>query len=311
MESFKSKFILILPVIAGIMWGSAGVFVRRLGDFGMDRYTILFTRMLIATIILLISLLIFDKSLLKIKLKDIWLFLGCSILGILGLNLCYNEVINQLTLSIAAILLSLSPVFAIFLSAILFKEKITLRKIGCMILAFIGCVLAGGVLESSSEINLTALGFFIGLLSAFFSALYGVFSKIASKKGYHTFTILFYSLLIIVIVLFPFTNWTISSEFIKEAPLLNTIFAISHSAITSILPYAFYTIALLHMENGKVSILVGGGEPMAAVLMGILFFAEIPTIINLLGLIITIFALYLLCMPPKKHDSITSTSDSQ
>lgn len=43
------KLILVLPVLAGVLWGSAGVFVRELNDFGMDGYTVLSTRMIVAT----------------------------------------------------------------------------------------------------------------------------------------------------------------------------------------------------------------------------------------------------------------------
>lgn len=293
------KIVLIFPVIAGILWGSAGVFVRILNEFGMDRYTILSTRMLVASVILLLALLIFDREKLKIKSKDIWLFLGSGILGILGLNFCYNEAVNQLTLSLAAILLSLAPIFAMFLSAILFREKITVKKIGCMFLAIVGCVLASGALDSAAGLRWSAGGIVIGILSAFFCALYGIFSKLAANKGYSTYTIIFYSLLIITIVLLPATNWGTFTAFLQEAPAPNTLFAVAHSVCTSILPYALYSIALLHMENGKVSILAGGGEPMAAVIMGALFFSEIPTILNILGLIITITALSLLCMSPK------------
>lgn len=292
------KIVLIFPVIAGILWGSAGVFVRILNEFGMDRYTILSTRMLVASAILLFALLIFDREKLKIKLKDIWLFLGSGILGILGLNFCYNEAVNQLTLSLAAILLSLAPIFAMFLSAILFREKITVKKIGCMLLAIVGCVLASGALDSSAGLKWSAGGILIGILSAFFCA-FGIFSKLAANKGYSTYTIIFYSLLIITIALLPATNWETFTAFLQESPAPNTLFAVAHSVCTSIFPYALYSIALLHMENGKVSILAGGGEPMAAVIMGAMFFSEIPTILNILGLIITITALSLLCMSPK------------
>lgn len=293
------KIVLIFPVIAGILWGSAGVFVRILNEFGMDRYTVLSTRMLVAAIILLAVLLIFDREKLKIRLKDIWLFLGSGILGILGLNFCYNEAVSQLTLSLAAILLSLAPIFAMFLSAILFREKITVRKIGCMLLAIIGCVLASGALDNTSGLQWSASGILIGILSAFFCALYGIFSKFAANKGYSTYTIIFYSLLFITIALFPLTDWNVFAAFLQKAPLPNTIFAVAHSVCTSILPYALYSIALLHMENGKVSILAGGGEPMAAVVMGALFFSEIPTVLNIVGLAVTIIALSLLCMSPK------------
>lgn len=300
MEKLLRKFMILLPVIAGVLWGSAGVFVRKLNDFGMDKYSILGTRMLVAVVIMLVMLLIYNRSLLKIKIKDTWLFLGTGILGILGLNFFYNEAVGEVTLSLAAILLSLAPIFVMLLSAVIFKEKVTAKKVGCMFLALIGCVLASGILESASGLQWSVQGIFMGILSAFFCALYGIFSKIATNKGYHTFTILFYSLLFITIVLLPFTDWTMFGTFIKTAPVSNTVFALCHSACTSILPYAFYSIALLHMENGKVSILAGGGEPMAAVIFGALFFSEIPTILNLVGLAVTIIALSLLCMTPKK-----------
>ena len=297
------KVILILPVLAGILWGPAGVFVRELYDFGIDRYTVLSTRMLVATAILLIALLFSKDSLLKIKFNDIWIFAGTGLLGILGLNFFYNEAVGQITLSLAAILLSLAPVFVMILSAIIFKERITVKKINCLILAIVGCSLASGIFEASqgSGLQCSMQGVIMGVLSGFFCALYGIFSKIAANKGYRTSTILFYSLLLCTIVLLPFTDWNTFALFIAAAPLKNTIFAISHSACTSILPYMFYSIALLYMENGKVSILAGGGEPIAAVLFGVLFFAEIPTALNLLGLIITIISLSFLCMPMQKN----------
>ena len=53
----------------------------------------------------------------------------------------------------------------------------------------------------------------------FFASLYGIFSKIAAKRGYGIYTILFYSLLLCTIVLVPVTDWSIFITFIKDAPL--------------------------------------------------------------------------------------------
>ena len=293
------KLILVLPVLAGVLWGSAGVFVRELNDFGMDGYTVLSTRMIVATVFLLIIIGLYNRSLLKINLKDLWLFAGTGLLGIMGLNYFYNEAVSEITLSLAAILLSMAPVFVMILSAFIFRERITVKKINCLILAIVGCTLASGVLEAASGMGLqvSVRGIVMGLLSGFFCALYGIFSKIAANRGYSTYTILFYSLLLCSVALLPVTNWGVFISFIEAAPLKNTLFAVAHSTCTSILPYLFYSIALLYMENGKVSILAGGGEPIAAVVFGVLFFSEIPTILILIGLVITIIALSFLCMP--------------
>lgn len=297
-------FLLVLPVLSGVLWGSVGIFVRELNAFGMDRATVLSSRMIVAATILLIGILIYNKNLLQIKLKDIWIFIASGILGMLGLNFCYNEAINQLTLSLAAILLSLSPLFVMFFAAILFKEKITTKKIGCIFIAIIGCVLASGILENTFGTNFTPTGIVIGLAAAFFYALYSIFSKIAMEKGYCTFTIIFYSILTLTVALLPFTNWQTFGGFIQTAPFSHSIFMILHSLCTSVLPYIFYTISLLHIETGKASILAAGGEPIAAVIFGVLFFSETPTILTLLGLVITIIALALLCLPSKTKNKL-------
>lgn len=304
MKIFTKYLFLCLPVISGILWGSAGVFVRQLTTFGMDNFSILGTRMVVAAAMMFAALWLYNRSLLRILPRDLWLFLGCGLLGILGLNFFYNEAVGEVTLSLAAILLSLAPVFVMLLSSVIFKEKITQRKVGCMLLALVGCVLASGILDAGVSVHWSLRGIFMGLLSAFFCALYGIFSKLATDRGYHIFTVLFYSLLSIAIALAAVTDWKLFGAFLEASLAANTLFALAHSACTSILPYAFYSIALIYMENSTVSILAGGGEPMAAVVFGVLFFAEIPTVLNLVGIGITILALTLLCRPSQKEATI-------
>ncbi|MBR1611140.1 MAG: EamA family transporter, partial [Methanobrevibacter sp.] len=138
------KIYLILPILAGIMFGSSGIFVRTLTQNGIDSTTLLFLRFSIAIIPILIAILLTDKSLIKIDLKNIPLFLVCAIC-IVGLNLCYNTSMNSVSLSLAAVLLSLAPIYVLVFAYILFGEKITSQKIICMILAIFGCILMTGI----------------------------------------------------------------------------------------------------------------------------------------------------------------------
>lgn len=289
------KLMLLLPIAAGIMFGSVGLFVRELTDNDFPNATILFVRTLFAAILIGIYLFFYDKSMLKIRIKDIPLFCGTGILGMMGLNLCYNYAINSLSLSLAAILLSTAPVFVIFLAAILFKEKITRRKIFCIALAIVGCIFASGILESQAGITVSKLGIMFGVAAAVFYALYSIFSRLATDKGYHSYTVIFYSVILISIVLLPVAELQTVGVYIAAGPLKNVLFLCVHSLCTSVLPYIFITLALTHVEAGKVSILASGGEPIAAVIFGILFYAEIPTLIMLVGLILTVLALSLLC----------------
>ena len=288
----NKKLILLLPLLSGIFWGAGGVFIRTLNSFGLDNISIFSTRVVLATVLLFIGLIIFNPESLKIRLKDAWIFIGSGILGMLLLNVCYNEAAFHLTLSLSTVLLSMAPVFAIFMSAILFGEKITKRKIICLILAIIGCILVSGLFEST--IKLSTYGVVFGILSAIFWALYSVFSRISTDKGYSTYTIIFYSFLFASLLVLPFTNWSMFSLFLQTNPLTNIPIAFAHSIFTSIAPYVLFTVALKYIENGKATLLSSGAEPVSATIFGLLIFLEIPTPLNIVGIIITIIALSLL-----------------
>lgn len=298
------RALVVLPVSAGVLWGSVGVFVRLLNDAGMNNMTVLSVRVFFAAMIMFAGLLIYDKNLLKIKFKDIGLFICSGVLGMVGLNYCYNEAINQLTLSLAAVLLSLSPIFVMILAAILFKERLTRRKLVCSVFAVAGCLLVSGVLESGLSTDWTWSGIFIGSLAAVFYALYSIFSRVAMGKAYDAFTITFYSMLIAFISIIPFTDWSAVGEYIGAAPLKAAVFLIVHSLCTSVLPYVFFTLGIKYIETGKASILAAGGEPSAAMIFGWIFYREIPSVLSLAGLAITIIALAFLCLADQRENKL-------
>ena len=293
-----NNLMLILPVLSGIMFGSAGVFVRSLLGYGMSGISVIFLRFAFASVELLIVMLCTDRRLLKIKLGDMPLFMGTGLGCMFGLNLAYNTSIKYLPLSLAAILLSLAPVIVLSLSAILFKEKVTARKIICMIMAIIGCALAGGILEQQSGMKLSGIGIAAGLIAAVFYALYSILSKTASSRGNHTYTIIFYSVLIIAVVTAPFAEYDIIGSYISEAAVTHILFLIAHALCISVLPYVFITTAQLYADAGYVYILASGGEPVAAVIFGMIFYGEMPTVTGLVGMLITITALTVLCLKP-------------
>lgn len=76
------KALYLMPVLAGIFWGSVGIFVRILTDFGMDNYTVLGSRMAVAVVILFFVILFRDKSLFRIRSRDLGLFLGSGACGL-------------------------------------------------------------------------------------------------------------------------------------------------------------------------------------------------------------------------------------
>ncbi|KLI16403.1 DMT family transporter [Brachyspira hyodysenteriae] len=292
------KFISILPILSGIFWGGGGIFIRRLMELNINSFTVVSSRVIVASIIFFICVFLYDRSLIKIKLKDLWIFVSAGILGILGLNICYNEAVKQLSLSLSAVLLSLSPIFVLIFANIFFKEKITVKKVICMILALLGCFFASGVLETNETMKWTYFGIFIGFMGAFFYGLYSIFSKLAIIKNYNTLTVTLYALISIAVISLPFTDWKALSNVVVENGSGMLVFMLFHSLCTSVFPYAFFTIALGHMDAGKASILASG-EPIAAMFFGIFFYHEIPTVLSVVGVLLTLTALTLLSLPEK------------
>ena len=255
----------IFPVLSGIMWGSAGIFVRTFTNLGMDAYTVVSTRVIVAVLIILIWLGITDRSYLKIKIKDAWIFVITGVIGMFAINLCYNFAIKELTLSLAAVLLSMSPIFVIIFAAILFKEKITTKKLFCMVTALTGCVLVSGIFESGSGMQWSMRGILLGLLAAFFYSIYSLISKVAMQRGYHAYTITFYSLVVVMLIVLPLTDWKITVDIVTNGGMKMILFMIAHSLCASVLSYILFTVSLKHIDAGKASILAAC-EPIAAMI---------------------------------------------
>ena len=289
--------LLLLPILSGVMWGAAGVFVRTLSDYGMDSATIVFSRVSLATLMMLALILVADRRWLRFERQDLWLFIACAV-AMLALNAFYTVSVDAVTLSLAAVLLSMSPVFMLAMAAILFKERVTARKVVCMFASIVGCVLVSGLVEGGSSLSVS--GVTAGLAAAFFYALYGILSKRSAAKGYSTYTTLFYCLLISTLILLPFSDIGAVTGFVSEGAW-EIGYMTLHTAVASFLPYILYTTSMARMEGGTASILAAAGEPTAAAVFGAMIYTEIPSPLMLLGMVLAIGSMALMCMPSREE----------
>ena len=251
---------------------------------------------------MLVVILATDKNLLKISIDEMKIIVIAAI-NILALNLCYNISTNTIPLSIAAVLLSLAPVFVILFAYIAFKEKINQIKIISMILIILGCVLTTGLLEGN-VFNVSAIGILAGIGTAFFWANYNVASKKSLKKGTHTHTLLFYTIILMTAILIPFTKFKQITTFINMDIGANTMFLIFNALFTFILPYVLLTIAINYVDLGSISIFTAGAEPLAALYFGITLYDETPTLLIVIGIIITIIAITILSKSEYETDEV-------
>ncbi len=284
-------------LLAGILWGCIGIFVRRLNVLGISSMQIVALRALAAAVGMLIFLLVYDRKLLKIRWKDLWCFLGTGLCSILFFNFCYFKAVTLTTMSVASVLLYTAPAFVMVLSFFLFKEKITVRKICALVMTVAGCALVTGLLGIGtnglsvgiSPESITLSGLLYGLGAGIGYALYSIFSRFAMEKGYHTFTIIFYTFLITFVGCLFFTDVRPVGKLLVSSPK-NLFFCILFGLLATVIPYITYTIGLTYVENGVASILASI-EPVTATLLGVILYHESMNFGNLAGLIIVLGAL--------------------
>lgn len=281
------KFAPLFVLLAGIFWGMIGLFVRRLNIWGFVSMDIVALRAIATSLLLGLFLLVYDRKKLKIKLKDIWCFIGTGVCSIVFFNYCYFKAITLTSLSVAAILLYTAPAIVMMMSAVLFKEKITRVKVLSLLLTFVGCVLVTGVIAGGAELN--AQGIFLGLGSGLGYALYSIFSRYALGKGYHSLTISFYTFVFAMIGVIPFADYnTIASICCGDIKIV--LFGLLFGLVSTVLPYILYTSGLEGMENGKASI-IASIEPVTASLLGVFAYHECLSVFEVIGVILVLVAI--------------------
>lgn len=285
------KISVIMILAAGSLWGATGIFVRNLTELGLASMEIVEVKSIITAIFVILFLIFYNKSLLKVKLKDLWCFIGTGILSLLLFNLFYFQAMTLTSLSVAVSLLYTSPVFVMIFSVLIFKECLTKRKVFAVISAFVGCVLVTGALTGNATLSATGLVFGLGAGLCF--ALYSIFSRFALNKNYHPFTITAYTFIFTSLGGALFTDFSIVMETYLEykGEVIVNYFILA--VVITLIPYFMYTLGLVHIENSKAAVMVSV-EPVIATLLGFLVFSEVPTVSSLLGMILIISALAIL-----------------
>ncbi|MBQ6454955.1 MAG: EamA family transporter [Eggerthellaceae bacterium] len=266
-------------VLAGICWGLTGLCNRFITPAGFTQTQIMFMRGFIPLILLALYMLVFNRAAFKIKLKDLWCFLGSGLLSLTMFGVAYMSAMQEMSLSMAVVLLYTSPIFVILLSAPLFKERITLTKVIALVLVILGAVCTTGVILGS--LTITAKGLLYDIISGLGYALYSIFSRFAFQRGYKPLTVTFYTFLFSVIALAFICDPGEIPGLITTPGIAGWIVALG--IVTCLIPYLLYTKGLEGIENGTASILATI-EMVVATLVSALFFQEPFGLTNLIGI---------------------------
>ena len=274
---------------AGVLWGIIGLFTRNLGALGMGSEGILIVRSGGCAVLFLLFALIRDPKMLKIRLKDLWLFLCFGLGSTLFFTYCYYRSIGLGSLSAACTLMYSAPVFVMVISLFVFREKFTRRKLMALICAVAGCCLVSGLLEGDAALSLGGTVF--GLLAGIGYAFYSVCIKALSNRGYESLAINAYGW--VFCALGGLGIW----GFAPAAPMLQSgvsvSLCVSMIVVSGFLPSLLYSWGLKGEEAGKGAVMASV-EPVVASLMGIAVFHESISALGVLGVLLVLGAVVIL-----------------
>ena len=298
MKKKKSAGGPLLIILAGVFWGSMGIFVRTLSIYGLSPAQIVCIRVVLAALVFCLILLVRDPSGFRIAPRDIPLFLGLGLGSVLVFTVCYFTAISMMSLSTAAILLYTSPIWIMLMSVLFFHEKLTAQKLLALALAFGGCVLVSGI----SGGGLTAAGLLVGLGSGIGYGLYSILGTVALRR-YSPYTVTAYTFLIAGLgsLLISHPADIVTKIAATPSPFLLFFFCILTAFVTAVVPFLAYTLGLRTVEASRAGILATV-EPMVATLVGILVFHEPLTLMSGLGVLMILAAVILLNLEAKPQN---------
>ena len=276
-----------LAVIASAMlWGTYGSFLTVIEARGMNADVINFLRFASTSLPILLYLLVKKREALHVKKKDLWLFAANGLASILFFTSCYAAAIRETKIAVAAALLYTAPAIVLLLSALLFGEKITPRKLLCILLSVLGCALVSGL--GSGGATLTARGLLLGLGAGLGYALYSIFSRLIQQRGYSTFTNVCWTFLIAAAAYLAISAVKGNASQIADLPAA-ALLSVVCGLLTGLLAYLLYTAGLREMEPSRAAQLATI-EPVFAALLGVLLFRQSLSVTECLGIALVVTA---------------------
>lgn len=272
---------------AAALWGIIGGWNRRLMAGGLSPYSIVVVRNYGGLVLLTAVMALRDRSVFRVERQHLKYFFGTGVVSVVLFTVCYFSCQEICSLAVASILLYTAPAIVVVLSALLWREPVTKKKLLALGLTLVGCALVCGVF--SGALTVTGGGIALGLGAGFFYALYSIFGRYALAH---------YGPMTVTVWTFVFAG-AASLVLVRPAELAAlaqpsmALTAVGLVVCSTVLPYILYTRGLARVEAGKASILASL-EPVVASVAGVVLFGEPMSPLTAAGIVCVLAGVYIL-----------------
>ena len=266
-----------LQVFASMfIFGTLGVFVRFIP---LSSDIIALARGVIGSLFLLLVVLVRGDKLNWSQIRNnlLWLILSGTALGFNWI--LFFEAQRFTSVAIGTLCYYMAPIFIIMVSPFLLKERLTVKKTICVVLALIGMICISGVIGSGVPSGSELKGILFGLAAAVLYASIVLMNKQIKEISAYDKTIV--QLVISAITLIPyillksgFSNMDLSGSALAMLLLVGII----HTGLA----YYLYFGAMEHVA-GQTAAVISYVDPAIAVLASILVLSEPMNLTEALG----------------------------
>ncbi len=285
-----------MMAFAAVMWGTSGTLTVLAMDAGATANQVALFGTLMSAVILVGLLAIFDRTAFRIRLKDLPALTVFAVITGTLFSLAWYNAIDLTSVSTALILLYSYPSMVTVASVFLLGEKMTAAKAVALPLTFLGCVLVARAYDLEA-IRLNIVGVGLGMFTAVAATVYYVWGK-KLLVVYSSSTLALYMTLLMIpgllIAVNPFE--VIDSPLSMDAWLYMFLIGL----LPGTLGFVVAMFALRHIEASRAS-MIAGIEPVSGVILAVLFISETVDLLQSLGVVLVIAAVFVLRFTQKEE----------
>ena len=280
--SVKKSMYTLMILMTAALWGLMGLWNRRLAGYGISPYSIVTIRNTGALIALTLVFAFTRRSVFRVSFRHLKYFFGAGVVSILLFSLCFFSCQQFCSLAVASTLVYIAPAIVVLLSAVIWKEPITRKKLLALALTLLGCMCATGLFSGGLEFS--AKGILLGLLSGFFFALYSIFGRFALEH-YEPMTVVYWTFVFCGLGALFFLRPSELAAASGEPGMW--LYGGALAVLSTAVAYILYTRGLSHVEAGKAAIICCF-EPIVSSIVGVAAFHESMSAMTLLGMLLVL-----------------------
>jgi drug/metabolite transporter (DMT)-like permease len=263
----RSGYLYIL--VGTTLWGVSSVVAKALFNAGLPPSYLVLARLTLSTMMLFIVLLLFDRSRLMIRTRDLPYFFALGFVGMAGVQYTYYFTISKINVGPAVLIQYLAPIWITLYASLFQKEPMTSWKGFSLVLAVTGCFLVMGGYQMDF-VALNHLGIVSGVISSLFFAFYSLFGERGLKR-YDPWTLLLYAFAFGA--LFYWITLSPSKLLTAGYPLKVWLAFLFIALFATLIPFGFYFKGMERIRATRASI-TSTWEPVVASLTAFLVLGE-------------------------------------